>query len=175
MPGAATCSTTKSSSPQQHAQRVLRRNASLFPREKGFYFGQLGTISARRTNRSELSVERLCHGGVSGSLGSARGAKERIEAIGGILDVRLVFNKRFGGTLAFREHVREHFTCGDADRLAAVLVLMIRGGAQFLQSFVGLSFGEGQPGFRFAEVGGLLIRSGIASLARALLAFGNEL
>jgi len=69
---------------------------------------------------------------------------------GEFLEVRLVFGDGFGRTLEFQEHVREHFAGGDADGFAATLVLMVGAGAQFCESFVGFSFGEGQP--RFASL-----------------------
>ena len=81
MPGAATRSTTRFSKTNAGNLALRIRKAVSFLSEKSFCFGQLGTICTGQADRSELRIEGLRHGGVSGSLGSARGTKERIETI----------------------------------------------------------------------------------------------
>src|SRR2546422_795007 len=98
-----------------------------------------------------------------------------VKTVRRILQGGFVFRKGVGGALEFEEHIGKHFARRDADRLAAVLVLMIGGGAQFLESFVWLSLSEGHPSLRFAKIGRLLRGCAITFLARTLLALGDEL
>lgn len=54
----------------------------LLPGEVGLGFGQFRAVGTSRAHRSELRVERLCGAQVTGSLGSARGSEQAVEAIG---------------------------------------------------------------------------------------------
>src|SRR5712692_1275462 len=51
---------------------------------------------------------------------------------------------------------------------------MVGGSAQLLKGFVRFSLGEGQPGLRFAEVGGLFIRDAVALFSGTFLAASDE-
>ena len=111
----------------------------LFLREVGFRFGKLRPIGTRITHLGEFGVERLRSTRVAGCLCRASGTQKTVEAVGRILQDRLVFGDGFGWTLEFQEHVREHFAGGNADGFAAIFVLTAGGGAQFLDSFVRFS------------------------------------
>src|SRR5438093_13526216 len=162
-----------SSFPRFYFQEAfLRERFELLLREIGFCFGELRPIGSWAADFGELGVKRLR---VAGGLRGASGAKQTVEAVRRILQNDLVFGKGLGGTLEFEEHVREHFARGDANGFAAILVLTVGSGAQFLKSFVRVPLREGQPGFGFAEVRGFFVRDTVALFARALLTAGNEL
>ena len=132
-------------------------------------------VGGRGAHGSELRIERLRSSGVAGGLSRASGTQQTIKAVGGELQRSFVFGQGVGGTPEFEEHVGKHLARRDADRLAAVPVLVIGSGAQFLESIVWLSSSEGQPSLRFAKIGRLLRGCAITFLARALLALGDEL
>src|SRR6266478_10143686 len=100
------------------------------------------SIGTGVTDLGEFGVERLRAPGVTDCLGGARGTQKTVKAVRRILQHRPVFSEGFGGTPDFHEHVREHFARGNADGFAAIFVLTVGGGAQLLESVLGLSLGE---------------------------------
>src|SRR5947207_3630054 len=156
-------------------EAFLRERFELLLREIGFCFVKLRPVGSCTADFGELGVKRLRVACVAGGLRGASGAKQTVEAVRRILQNDLVFGKGFGGTLEFEEHVREHFARGDANRFAAILVLTVSSGAQFLQCVIRFPLGKSQPCLSFAEVGGFFAGNAVTLFSRALLAFGNEL
>ena len=84
--------------------------------------------------------------------GGAHRAVKAVKTVGGKLQGSFVFGEGVGGSLEFHEHVGEHLARRDTDGFAAVFVLMVGGGAQLGEGFVGFSLGESEPRFGFGNI-----------------------
>ena len=95
------------------------------------------------------------------------GAVEGIETVWRVFQSRLEFAERLCRTIELHEHVRKHFARGDGERIDALCILVIGGGAQLFDGFVVLALGEEQPGFGRA---GMFFRgNGIAFILLSLV------